>query len=181
MIESSLDAKDYIDEIYNDKINNYVYSLGMYTSGLLDDLLKNVDTALSNSKSVIDNMLSSLNKNILYSRVWLNELADNLQHSLQNYANGLAYLLNGGVLPPGACGPDTGGAENTFSPIILDLDGDGVETRSLQDEIYFDHDGNQFAENTGWVGADDGLLVLDKTVTASSKPETSYSAIRFCR
>lgn len=69
MIESSLDAKDYIDEIYNDKINNYVYSLGMYTSGLLDDLLKNVDTALSNSKSVIDNMLSSLNNNILYSSV----------------------------------------------------------------------------------------------------------------
>ncbi|HEB4876664.1 TPA: hypothetical protein R0C45_004907, partial [Kluyvera ascorbata F0526] len=52
--------------------------------------------------------------------------------------------------------------ENTTSPIILDLDGDGIETRGLQDRIFFDHDGNHFAENTGWVSADDGLLVLDK-------------------
>jgi len=47
-------------------------------------------------------------------------------------------------------------------PIVLDLDGDGVETLSLLDRVFFDHDGNHFAENTGWVGADDGLLVMDK-------------------
>jgi len=47
-------------------------------------------------------------------------------------------------------------------PIVLDLDGDGVETLSLLNRVFFDHDGNHFAENTGWVGADDGLLVMDK-------------------
>ncbi|WP_438437536.1 calcium-binding protein [Kluyvera sichuanensis] len=67
-----------------------------------------------------------------------------------------------GIIDDGLLGPDMATPEKTTSPIILDLDGDGIETRSLQDGIFFDHDGNQFAENTGWVGADDGLLVLDR-------------------
>ena len=41
------------------------------------------------------------------------------------------------------------------------MDGDGVETVSAANGIYFDHDGNGFAERTGWVGQDDGLLVRD--------------------
>ncbi|NUT68961.1 calcium-binding protein, partial [Pseudomonas corrugata] len=53
-------------------------------------------------------------------------------------------------------------ALNTVSPLILDLDGDGVETLSLSSGVYFDHDGNGFAESTGWVGKDDGLLIWDR-------------------
>ncbi|MEN3109662.1 calcium-binding protein [Uliginosibacterium paludis] len=52
-------------------------------------------------------------------------------------------------------------AQKTTSPLILDLDGDGVETIGKSAYIHFDHDGNHFAENTGWVGQDDGLLVRD--------------------
>ena len=47
-------------------------------------------------------------------------------------------------------------------PIILDLDGDGVETLAQESGRHFDHDGNGFAEQTGWVGADDGLLIRDR-------------------
>ncbi|MDP2793389.1 MAG: hypothetical protein Q8O25_04795, partial [Sulfurisoma sp.] len=47
------------------------------------------------------------------------------------------------------------------SPIILDLDGDGIETTKQGQGAYFDHDANGFAESTGWAGADDGLLVRD--------------------
>ncbi|MBI5121273.1 MAG: hypothetical protein HZA67_09720 [Rhodospirillales bacterium] len=50
-------------------------------------------------------------------------------------------------------------AEEYLSPVILDLDGDGVETTGLA--VQFDHDGNGFAEQSAWVSADDGLLVLD--------------------
>jgi Ca2+-binding RTX toxin-like protein len=47
-------------------------------------------------------------------------------------------------------------------PLILDLDGDGVETISwAQSGVFFDHDGNRFAERTGWVSPDDALLVHD--------------------
>ncbi|ROH88427.1 calcium-binding protein [Pseudomethylobacillus aquaticus] len=54
-----------------------------------------------------------------------------------------------------------GDAKATTSPIILDLDGDGVETKAVNQGTWFDHDGNGFAESTGWVGKDDGLLVRD--------------------
>ena len=47
------------------------------------------------------------------------------------------------------------------SPIILDLDGDGVETTQLKAGAYFDHDGNGFSEQTGWAAPDDGMLVRD--------------------
>jgi len=52
-------------------------------------------------------------------------------------------------------------AEATKSPLILDLDGDGVETTLLNDGINFDHDDNGFAEKSAWAGRDDGLLVRD--------------------
>jgi Ca2+-binding RTX toxin-like protein len=42
------------------------------------------------------------------------------------------------------------------------LDGDGIETLSINAGIYFDHDGKGLAESTGWIATDDGFLVLDK-------------------
>jgi Ca2+-binding RTX toxin-like protein/pimeloyl-ACP methyl ester carboxylesterase len=48
------------------------------------------------------------------------------------------------------------------SPIILDLDGDGIETIGYKEGAYFDHDGNGFAEETGWASSDDGILALDR-------------------
>jgi hypothetical protein len=48
------------------------------------------------------------------------------------------------------------------SPLVLDLDGNGIQTLALnQTYIHFDHDNNDFFEQTGWVGANDGLLILD--------------------
>lgn len=46
-------------------------------------------------------------------------------------------------------------------PLILDLDRDGTETIGVEAGAYFDHDANGFAEQTGWVSPDDGLLVRD--------------------
>jgi hypothetical protein len=46
-------------------------------------------------------------------------------------------------------------------PLVLDLDGDGIELTSLAGGTWFDLDGDAFAERAGWVGADDGLLAVD--------------------
>jgi len=48
-----------------------------------------------------------------------------------------------------------------YSPVVLDLDGDGVELVSIDQGIGFDWNRDGEAEATGWVGADDGLLVYD--------------------
>ena len=53
-------------------------------------------------------------------------------------------------------------AKKLISPIVLDLDGDGVETKGLQNGVFFDHDANGFAQQSGWVGRDDGLLAWDR-------------------
>ncbi|QHQ35808.1 BapA/Bap/LapF family prefix-like domain-containing protein [Algicella marina] len=47
-------------------------------------------------------------------------------------------------------------------PLVIDLDGDGIELSSVENSTAnFDLDGNGFAERTGWVDADDGILVRD--------------------
>ncbi|WP_029031115.1 hypothetical protein [Salinarimonas rosea] len=46
-------------------------------------------------------------------------------------------------------------------PLVLDLDGDGIETIDFDDadtRVYFDDDGDFFRERTGWLDADDGFL-----------------------
>ncbi len=50
---------------------------------------------------------------------------------------------------------------NTSSPLIIDLDGNGVETLPLKQGVYFDHTGNGFNIITGWVAPTDALLVRD--------------------
>ena len=52
-------------------------------------------------------------------------------------------------------------AHEQASPLVIDLDGDGIETNEENSTVHFDHDGNGFAESSGWVGKDDGLLVRD--------------------
>ncbi|WP_239362970.1 calcium-binding protein [Snodgrassella communis] len=51
-----------------------------------------------------------------------------------------------------------------YDPLVLDLDGDGIETtgsRKLSGAL-FDHDGDGIRTATGWVKADDGLLAVDR-------------------
>jgi len=47
-------------------------------------------------------------------------------------------------------------------PLVLDLDGDGIETVGDDAEILFDHTADGLKKGTGWVAADDGMLVLDR-------------------
>lgn len=44
------------------------------------------------------------------------------------------------------------------TPLVVDLDGDGVETGL---GTFFDHGGDDFAEYSGWVSEDDGVLAID--------------------
>lgn len=47
-------------------------------------------------------------------------------------------------------------------PVVIDLDGDGVEIDKLgTSTAKFDYDNDGFREKTAWVGKDDGLLMFD--------------------
>ncbi|MBD3774630.1 MAG: hypothetical protein IE921_13740, partial [Rhodobacteraceae bacterium] len=58
-------------------------------------------------------------------------------------------------------------------PIVLDLDGDGVEFTSLDAGVHYDLNGDGHADATAWVGADDAILAYDAngdgTVTDASE------------
>jgi Ca2+-binding RTX toxin-like protein len=48
-------------------------------------------------------------------------------------------------------------------PLVLDLDGDGVELIARESSnVFFDIDADGARESVGWVSADDGFLVLDR-------------------
>ena len=63
-----------------------------------------------------------------------------------------------GFYDGGSDGPGNGG-----KPVVLDLDGDGVELVALEDSTaFYDIDGDGYRERMGWVSPDDGLLAYDK-------------------
>ncbi len=60
-------------------------------------------------------------------------------------------------------------------PILLDLDGNGLETTGLKDvpatpatpKTYFDYDADGVLTRTGWAGKHDGLLVWDRNANGT--------------
>ncbi|MBK7017789.1 MAG: hypothetical protein IPH39_20130 [Sulfuritalea sp.] len=103
--------------------------------------------------------------------IWNNNWAD------LNLTNGGGWNAagNGALASPGApyCAAPLvtqsidyiGGAKNHLSPLVLDLDGDGVAidlTHAYDGgRVFFDIDADGFAERVGWVNPDDGLLAMD--------------------
>jgi hypothetical protein len=52
--------------------------------------------------------------------------------------------------------------ENFSSPLVLDLDKDGIlSTPLFGSNVYFDSDGDGFRERTAWIDPGDGLLAID--------------------
>jgi len=55
-----------------------------------------------------------------------------------------------------------GGGPDDGCPLVFDLDGDGIELISRENGVMFDINEDGIADKTGWVGADDGILVHDR-------------------
>ena len=62
----------------------------------------------------------------------------------------------------GGDGGDGDGGDGDGCPLVIDLDGDGIELISKEDGVLFDINEDGIADKTAWVGGDDGILVLDK-------------------
>lgn len=58
---------------------------------------------------------------------------------------------------------DWGFAKLNNSPLVLDLDGQGIDLASVigSDGVYWDIDQDGFAEKSGWISGNDGLLAID--------------------
>ncbi len=82
--------------------------------------------------------------------------------TVTNIETGNSTTISGGGAPSSAL--EVPGVDDAYAavvhPIILDLDGDGVEITYGQ-QIFFDVDGDGYLEQTSWAGEDDGFLVID--------------------
>ncbi len=57
---------------------------------------------------------------------------------------------------------EAGKVQPPRDPLIIDLNGDGVHTTTVEDGVYFDIDNNGFAEKTAWIDTIDGFLVYNR-------------------
>jgi hypothetical protein len=153
--------------------NNMIPSVGWITSANLTAVYNNMVTLFGKRA---EEFSAELDKMIAGYRL-LGQLGGALADNyLSEAMNGLKGFF-GSIFGSGQL--DTSTFNSAFnlatytSPIILDLDGNGtgnisfggagtVDTLSRRNGTYFDLDNNGFAQRTGWVGGNDGLLVWDR-------------------
>jgi VCBS repeat-containing protein len=110
------------------------------TAALAEPVLKGLSDALKDLGWALDNP----------NAIW-EELPPGLQDLL-------SPLFGIPGVNPGSVG-GTGGGD----PLVLDLDSDGkIELLSEANGIFYDFNQDGFSEKTGWVTAQDGMLVFDK-------------------
>ncbi|MDN3454274.1 vWA domain-containing protein [Psychrobacter sp. APC 3350] len=72
------------------------------------------------------------------------------------------FCVNGAVVAEGNNQSSTIDINTTnYTPLVLDLDNDGIETVHISQGVTFDIDADGDQDKTGWVDKDDGLLVRD--------------------
>ena len=86
-------------------------------------------------------LAGGVEKTITFTNGWLNGLND----TLSNLASKKIINLN----------------YQTATPLVLDLNADGVHTTALSEGVLFDFEGHGHLVQTGWTDGQDGLLVLD--------------------
>ena len=133
--------------IYTAKVHEKVHKLAkenpeMYNllkdSGVLDTITED------NISSVLDNITSNPLNNFYSNEYKL--LSDKLKDLSIATANNLADTAN----------------ISLYDPIALDLDGNGkIDTLSLENGVFFDHNGDKVAFKSSWVNSSDGILARD--------------------
>ena len=93
------------------------------------------------------------------SQSWRDSLNNNNNQGGDGPGEGNSGTAGNNVGSGGMAGPAGG---TGFFPIVLDLDGDGIELTSLADSnAFYDFGEAGDYQHTGWVGADDALLAVD--------------------
>lgn len=71
-----------------------------------------------------------------------------------------------------AFGAGFGTSINGNDPLLIDLDGDGIElTRERNSDVHFDFDADGFAEHTAWVKPDDGIVEYLRNAANDNSPQ----------
>lgn len=177
MIEMEKNGVSYKDFIV---VNTLTIGCGIFVdyalnkTGLIDSVVAEAfHTSLLEMK---ETLYAGVSGNSKYREEYVNKHVDRFE-SGKNFSMIdalLAYFSNRSILGAleeidGVEGINKSNGEYVTSwqlvrvdPIVLDLDGDGVEKTSVENGVHFDFSGDGFSEKTAWIGSDDGFLVYDK-------------------
>ncbi len=142
----------------------------------IGDFLANALDSVTDGLSDFGDWMSEFGNSLLDGA---NDLLDSLGETLSDAADSVGEFINalgnfflglGDLLPPLPSWPELpfpidfpNFFDPPISPLVLDLDGDGVELVALSASgALFDLDGDGFAQHTGWVAANDALLAIDR-------------------
>ncbi len=139
------------------------YSIDMPSNVLNQDGLNNQEASKITANEIrpgAQTLTQNINSN------WLERTANFIQENITQPITNAANSILGGIQSAFSTltnlftqAPRT----QNVDPLVLDLDGDGVELISFNNsKVTFDVDNDNYKENTGWVGKDDGILVDDK-------------------
>lgn len=152
-IQAYGDAKKLASEVSKDtveialtRINNAMKIANNYVDQayeLATDVGKEILSGCKQSIDVINNFWDQIT-NSVQDMFNLNEMFDSVFNDIKSLFNQAEIAV-----PPSSC------------PIILDLNGDGINTTDLASGAIFDLDANGFAEKVAWNSAKDGILVRD--------------------
>lgn len=161
----STDPKSYTNitnyNIANEWLNELNIGLGyqlLGTSYILPGVDKNIIDAHNDFKT-----LKSEYSNAILYEVWANGNKDKCNQLRRDYNNGsiiatgIVGILPGGVLlSPYIRAKTRNRLSTTFTeaqsaevprdPLLIDLDGDGIETTTVENGVYFDHESDGFEE-----------------------------------
>lgn len=153
-------------EMQSAGISNVPWWIGGYTLGGFNAALSVVTTDPEGhnlSSAVIQKYLAGNNTWSAVTPINMNVSGHNASVTVSGYIIGFEVKFT-----------DTAGAQSTWqisgattfnrvAPIVFDLDGNGLDLVSYDvSTTYFDIDADGVRQRSGWVGANDGILVIDR-------------------
>ena len=177
----STDPKSYTNitnyNIANEWLNELNIGMGYQLLGN-SYILPAIDKDIFSAHNDFESLKSEYTNAVPYE-VWENENKDKCNQLRRDYekgslkATGIVSMLPGGILlAPYVRAKTRNRLRDTFTsaqsaevprdPLLIDLDGDGIETTSVENGVYFDQENDGFAEVSAWVSSDDGVLAIDK-------------------
>ncbi|MBR6026745.1 MAG: hypothetical protein IK065_04015, partial [Neisseriaceae bacterium] len=122
------------------------------------DKIQNILDELKDISAKIDEMDKSFDKGVLDKLLKLTNYFNNDFNWLKEKFDWLPDEFKDWF------GLNRNGKFHIYDPLVLDLDGDGIELLKADgwNGVQFDYNGDGIKSSTGWVKADDGLLVWDR-------------------
>ena len=145
--------RDVLNKI-GSEVENNISEFANDIKGAAQELMKDIDAFFAKidgsdpswGKVVLEKILE-LTKALDKAGGWIGEQFDWLPDDFKEWLN-----LN------------RSGKFHIYDPLVLDLDGDGIELIKANgwNGVQFDYNGDGIKSSTGWVKSDDGLLVWDR-------------------